>query len=101
MDPQNACLSLNISSQSGMDTGKCNGFLKGRILLAGAGNQNVTVNRKIEFFFTSKQTDRKLIVSVSHRSCKCPAGTCRSCEWQWTVVTVLCYSCYRKTELDN
>lgn len=101
MDPQNACLSLNISSQSGMDTGKFNGFLKARILLASAGNQNVTVNRKTEFFCTSKQTDQKLIVSVSHRSWKCPAGTCRICEWQWTVVTVLCYSCYRRTELDN
>lgn len=48
-----------------MDTGKFNGFLKARILLASAGNQNVTVNRKTEFFCTSKQTDQKLIVSVS------------------------------------
>ena len=49
--------SLNISYESVMDTGKCNVFLKARILVASTENQNVKLNRKLAFLYNSKETD--------------------------------------------
>lgn len=49
--------SLNISCESVMDTGKCNVFLKARILVAYKENENVILNRKVKFLYNSKQTD--------------------------------------------
>lgn len=46
--------SLNISSESVMETGKCNVFFKARILVASTKDQNVKLNRKLEFLYSSK-----------------------------------------------
>lgn len=52
--------SLSVSSESVMDTGKCNVFFKSRIPVASTKNQNVKLNIKLEFLDNSKQTDGKL-----------------------------------------
>lgn len=42
---------LHISSERVVDTGKCDVFLKERILVASAENCNVKLNRKLLFSF--------------------------------------------------
>lgn len=49
--------SLSISSETLMGTGKYNVFLKARIWVASTENQNVKLNRKLEFLYISKQTE--------------------------------------------